>query len=802
MARTIESPGVQISEIDLSSRPVTPTGTSVLVAGFAPQGPTDQLLQVTSALEFQNIYGAPVTPAERYFYHSVIPLFNTQAKVFTYKLPYGTGSGSGFGSNYGALVYPTSAINISSPSLSQTKPYGTALSTFNELSAGVLYVLGKPVHFELTQNEYNTILEGGIQWSNTPKKTFSSINDLGGAGLVVLNKGQTSVNNAFEGYYVGLLDNSNLNPATNFDGLLSVQSISTSASQTSNYITVPSTRLNFALSSLSDNNPLSEVAGNQGVSVSEVLENAPSFNLDVGTFDDTVIFGLFKLNQSVFSPNTIKLDYIFSEKYIGSFDYWRQINSQNGGPAESFFIESKDNTSPNVNILVNDFINHKNGSTWLDTAGTPSNKVRLVTNAYQDGVALLKTLSAEYGITNPATATSQANILGPQLTKLYTWLQPADSLFTVGTFQNTNLTTKDLGSIPQKLDRMFDIAENGELFDLDISVDAGVSTIFAVSQWLASSDSGLSAQQKYFDDSVFVKPITGLYVTSPENISQTAETFRGHWLTIFNKYATFAGQQRKDHLFIADLPRNIFVQGTNFLPLTDPNNNFSLNVYSPIKNIITTVNTSYATTYANWAKVFDNNLGDFCWVPFSGFAATAMANTDTLFQPWFAPAGFVRGSVPGVTNLALTPKQKQRDQLYKISTNPVAFFPNEGFVIYGQKTLLKQPSAFDRINVRRLFLNLEKATANTVKFFVFEPNTLLTRTRVINTLTPIFENAKNTEGLYDYLIVCDERNNPPSVIDANELVIDIYLKPVRTAEFILVNFYATRTGANFQELVG
>ena len=139
--------------------------------------------------------------------------------------------------------------------------------------------------------------------------------------------------------------------------------------------------------------------------------------------------------------------------------------------------------------------------------------------------------------------------------------------------------------------------------------------------------------------------------------------------------------------------------------------------------------------------------------------------------------------------------------MYKISVNPVAFFPNEGNVIYGQKTLLKQPSAFDRINVRRLFLNLEKATNSTVKYFVFEPNTLLTRTRVINTLTPIFENAKNTQGLYDYLIVCDERNNTPDIIDQNELVVDIYLKPVRTAEFILVNFIATRTSANFQELV-
>jgi phage tail sheath protein FI len=122
-------------------------------------------------------------------------------------------------------------------------------------------------------------------------------------------------------------------------------------------------------------------------------------------------------------------------------------------------------------------------------------------------------------------------------------------------------------------------------------------------------------------------------------------------------------------------------------------------------------------------------------------------------------------------------------------------------VVFGQKTLQKLPSAFDRINVRRLFLFLEKATKNTVRNFIFEPNTLLTRTRIVNTLTPIFENVKNTEGLFDYLIICDERNNTPDIIDSNELRVDIYLKPTRAAEFILVNFYATKTGTDFNELV-
>jgi len=119
----------------------------------------------------------------------------------------------------------------------------------------------------------------------------------------------------------------------------------------------------------------------------------------------------------------------------------------------------------------------------------------------------------------------------------------------------------------------------------------------------------------------------------------------------------------------------------------------------------------------------------------------------------------------------------------------------------GQKTLLKAPSAFDRLNVRRLFLYLEKSVFNTAKFFVFEPNTTFTRSRLVNTITPVFDLAKNTQGLFDYLIVCNTTNNTPELIDDNTLVVDIYIKPVRTAEFILVNFYCTRTSQNFQELI-
>ena len=791
MARTIESPGVQITEVDLSLNPVLPTGTNVLVAGFAPQGPTDEVLQVSSLSEFQQIFGTPQTPAERYFYYTAAPLFNTPANINIYRLPYGDSTGTGFGAYYGALVYP--AVPVSIDHANNDATFGTTLNTFNAQASGVMYMVGQPTHFELTQAQYDSILQGnGFSWSNIPSSSFASISDMQGAAIIVLNKGQTTVNEKFEGYYTGLIDNVNINPATNFTDILNVKSVSFSAASTTNYTVLPTTRLNFNLSSLSDNQTYGTVTyGNQGGSVSQVLEDSSTFNLQSTLWDDTLTFGLFKLRQSVFAADTIKLDYVFSEKYVGTLDYWRQINSSNGGAPINFSLATADGQSPNVQILVNDYISNKNGTSWLDVNGVPTKKVRMLNSSYSSGTSmytLFTTASTHFSITNQ----SEVYALTGALNNAYTLLGGADSLFPLGSYANGNLQNKNLGSIPAKLDRMFSVTENAEQYDIDLTVDGGLSTIFAVTQ-----DQGTTT----YNDAITVSSVNGLAVPSISQVTGSAATFSQNYQTIINRFSDFAGLKRKDHLFIGDLPRHIFVQGANFKILDNPANNFSLNLYSPLRNVTSTFNTSYMTLYGNWIKVFDINLDDFCWVPFSGTAASSMANMDANFQPWFAPAGFTRGIVNGATDIAIYPNQKQRDQLYKISINPVTFFPNEGFVIYGQKTSLKQPSAFDRINVRRLFLNLEKATNSTCKYFVFEQNTLLTRTRVVNTLKPIFENAKNTEGLYDYLIVCDERNNTPDVIDQNELVVDIYLKPVRTAEFILVNFYATRTSTNFNELV-
>jgi len=821
MARTIQSPGVEINEIDLSLRPNIPAGTSILVPGFADKGPTDEVIQVTSLSEFEQIYGLPTTPAERYFYHSVRPLFNSPANILAYRLPYGEETGAGFGNTYGALAYPAVGIGLSGGGVTldtYTQPTSTN-SNGDIVNVPGVYVLGKPYHMELTQEQYFQVLrQDEFNWTNDLAANPDSFANIGNAAAIVLNKGQTTVNSRFEGYYIGLADNTNLNDATDFDAVITAESVSTSASVTSNYLRLPSQRLNFTLSGAND--ATTNTFGQESDSISEIMENLTDFDITTSKYDDVLSVGLFKLRQSVFAADVIKLDYILAENYVGSFDFHRQQQSQQGGAPLSFFLGFREDESPNISVMINDNLSHRNGDTWLDLNGDPINKVRISSSRFtadeanpisnSPAFAQFQVLSSGYipdssilptGVTSTLSANSAVN--NALINNVFSTLSgavdtmgPADSLFTVGAYANANLQAdqKVLGSVPRKIDRLLDTIENPEVFDLDITIEAGLGTINA-----ARKENG---SDQYFDDLTNVSAMSGFYKSDITKISSEAQDYRNNWKTIYNRFNDFAEKRRKDHMFIADLPRPIFVQGRNFRTLDDPEKNFSLNISKPVQAFTTILNSSYSTTYAAWNKVYDSSLDDQVWVPFSGTAASQMANTDANFQPWFAPAGFTRGRVGSVNDIVLYPKQKQRDQLYKNSVNPVAFFPGDGFVTFGQKTLQAAPTAFDRINVRRLFLNLEKATRNTVKYFLFEPNTLLTRTRVINTLTPIFENAKNTEGLYDYLIVCDERNNTPDVIDQNEMVVDIYLKPVRAAEFILVNFYATRTGTDFNEIVG
>jgi phage tail sheath protein FI len=705
MARSINSPGVQIIETDLSNYQQVAGGTTVFVPGFAAQGPTDEVILITTAAELDQVYGAPETPAERYFYYSCKEVLNSPATLLTTRLPYGSGSGEGFTNSYGALFYPVA-------------------------SSANGFTIGRPIHKTLDIAAYNNIIQNNFSWSTVSESTSAATFDGSNvnAGIIILNTSQTTQNEFFEGYYVSLADNTDFGPNTNFTSVVSMSGFVESGV----YSSVPLSKLEFSLSATKE-----QVNSN---SISEVIESVPTFNFGDNYYSDSLILNVWKVRNSIYEPQT--LVYSVAETHIGSLDADKKtVAEAAGGTKRSFFLEDvSNNNSSNLKVFVNPNISKLTNWSSL-SSNNPSKTVRIDN-------------------TNKA-------------------------MYATGTFVPTyaNNASKVVGNIVLKSERALSLVETPETIFIDVVVDAGLSTIHAT----------VTGESVSFDDTTFYNATTLL------NSENSALATR--WRSLFNVYNTFVQNTRKDCVYIADPLRQIFVNGADTKTLSVRGNTFSTNIYTPLKNLFSTINSNYAATYANWVKQYDAYSDSFVWLPASGHVAAIFARTDTNAQPWIAPAGLNRGIINNIVDLGFNPNQKQRDFLYTLSLNPIVSFPGDGFAVFGQKTLQNKPSAFDRINVRRLFLTLERATQRTLKYFVFEPNTEFTRTRLKNTIVPIFELAKNTEGLYDYLIVCDERNNTPDVIDRNELAVDIYIKPVKAAEFILVNFIATRTGQNFQELI-
>ena len=212
--------------------------------------------------------------------------------------------------------------------------------------------------------------------------------------------------------------------------------------------------------------------------------------------------------------------------------------------------------------------------------------------------------------------------------------------------------------------------------------------------------------------------------------------------------------------------------------------------------------TSYAVADSGWKYMFDKYNNVYRYVPLNGDIAGLCVNTDSVRDPWWSPAGFNRGNIKNAVRLAWNPNKTYRDQLYVLGINPVVSFPGQGIVLFGDKTLQSKPSAFDRINVRRLFIVLEKAIAKASQYALFEFNDSFTQAQFVALVTPYLRDVQGRRGITDFKVVCDSTNNTPQVVDSNQFVGDIYIKPARSINFIQLNFVAVRTGVAFTEVVG
>ena len=215
----------------------------------------------------------------------------------------------------------------------------------------------------------------------------------------------------------------------------------------------------------------------------------------------------------------------------------------------------------------------------------------------------------------------------------------------------------------------------------------------------------------------------------------------------------------------------------------------------------TFASTSYAVFDSGWKYLYDRFADKYRWIPCNGDTAGLCASTTAAGDPWFSPAGLNRGGIKNAIKLAYSPKKSERDTLYQKRINPITSLPGQGIVLFGDKTALASPSAFDRINVRRLFLVIEKTIGNAAKGVLFELNDEFTRNNFNNVVEPYLRDIQARRGITDFLVVCDSSNNTPDLIDKNEFIAEIYIKPARSINFITLTFVATRTGVSFEEVI-
>jgi hypothetical protein len=298
---------------------------------------------------------------------------------------------------------------------------------------------------------------------------------------------------------------------------------------------------------------------------------------------------------------------------------------------------------------------------------------------------------------------------------------------------------------------------------------------------VTTSSLGSSDVLRGFDNFEDVDNIEVDFLIAPESSTDSIAT------TVVNDLIATA-ELRKDCVAVASPSRTAVVTtGTNAAVIAC-NNTYTKSTYFVQDN--------------NFLKVYDKYNDKYIRIPAASSTAGLMASTDLVAARWFSPAGSRRGRYLGITDIVLSPTKAERDALYKVGINPIANIPAEGILLFGDKTNSARPSAFDRINVRRLFLGIERAIGAAGRNLMFEFNDEFTRAEFVNIVEPFLREIKGRRGLTDFRVVCDASNNPPSVVEANKFVANIFIKPAHSINFVTLNFVAVRTGVEFEEVVG
>lgn len=710
--RTIEAPGVEINEIDLSQYNPGMVGTASLVVGFANKGEDYLPLEFSSRNSWLTYFGKPINEAERYFYNASLDIINQGGKLYCAKLPYNNDSKDKyFRSTYSVS---TSGVNLSSSALFAISDDDKTLVNYYEITIDD----NSTVQIELsTLDKYRTGLanpdSGNFEIIDiTRSKLSTDRNDREVIGIFPVVT--TAVNALAIQKMIDVADG-------NITDYMSISSAVTSAGE---YILSADTTIPFITEDSISNLSLSRL----------VAETFP-----IITYDDAGKFD---------RDNLRKIGVVVVKAYKDS-SYGNKINFSLLEAFNGSLNKAALDPSTGESIYIGSLINRS------------SNYIELYSNI------LTKSLP---------------DVNSPDVNSIYYINNQISNIFGFNEAQTAK--TISLSGITQGLNTIYDKLSNIDENEIDIIIDAGISNI-------------TQAISNYDDNEGVYDPesssLSGWTITDNDSLTE--------WKSIIGMYINFCANIRKDCMFIADSPRPLVLEGNQKIVRSSaPNNTVDVNIINKFK-YLTGINTSYGAGYSNWFKQLDEFTGLNFWCPPSIKAAAIYVYNDRVANIWDAPAGLNRGIVYGVNDITFNPNKKQAGSIYTKAWNFAVNYPYDGIVLEGQKTFQVKPSAFDRVNVRRMFLRLERQVYKIARYYVYEPNNEYTRTRFVDQITPIFDDAKLRGGVYDYRIVCNSSNNDEATIDRNELKASIMIKPQKTSEFLILNFVALRTGGSFSEVI-
>jgi hypothetical protein len=830
--RTINSPGVEFNEVDVSQTANVPTGTTALVVGFTDQGKSLEPFQITTPSEYEAVFGTPTNEAEIYSYYAAREVVDAGGNLIMAKLPYSNTIDTNYRGTAITIETPED-LTVSTVELDKSlESDDVALLQNSGVTKAAKLILDN--RNTITEAEYEQLAAGG---------DLASVADAGAAAadFLIVQKNKTTISDRGEGYFISVVDPID---AMYYQYMLeSNREVIKSFGYDSNgYVALPtatdlykdvefdsfSEKLSrqFPTITWGDGGDIIDTRYNKyiGIALCKVYADPENDGQLTATIKESWHGSIVRDAKDPISGVSVYIgDVINNLSSQLSFFYNQKLNGDTGNtfkslsdtglmvykpyvgqtePTFAFTIPTepaliRNQLSASDQTAYDAFVDERRATELeIDTLSTEGKVVYYQFKLLQDAYDTSKTnydsdvLAYAAFVDKGAPTQGELDTLSDKgETELLQFLADLDDFTNFHSNNNYSYVSFSAsesikrivgGDMLVNLRKIYEKLSNLDETSIGLVVDAGLSTI---AEFMSEGEILFDPTNKMMEPAI------------------TSKAAVGTWRSIVSEIDTFCQFTRKDCLGLADGPRNLVLSGDAKILDKSNSNTFAKTIGKSVR-YITGLNSSYVAMDVNWVKIIDGFSGKAVWLPPSIKTAGACIKTDINYNVWDAPAGTRRGVLRGVIDISFNPSRKECDQLYTKALNYIRYYPKEGFIREGQRTTLSnETSSLSRINVRRLYLYLERVVYDTLRHFVNEPLNDYTFRQVVDIIDPIFKTIKNKGGMYNYELLCNDKNNTFETIARNELKFAAFVQPTLTGEFIEARFINTPPGADFAEYI-